>query len=95
MTWFAQQGEKPTGAVTEHGPLSLFWQVVAQDQYRQTALDSYASNRKQNYFDNSEVVLTKIQLKENITSFLQTEGHDPSYWPVISAELLIEVGEVR
>src|ERR1035437_8378290 len=31
-------------------------------------------------------LLQKIQLKENITSYLHAVGHDPSYWPVISAE---------
>jgi hypothetical protein len=35
-------------------------------------------------------LLKKIQLKENIASSLQTVGHDPNYWPVISAEALIE-----
>src|ERR1017187_2691026 len=27
-------------------------------------------------------------MKENIASYLQTVGHDPSYWPVISAKAL-------
>src|ERR1035437_9590127 len=35
-------------------------------------------------------LLKKIQLKENITSYLQAVGHDPSYWPVIFANALIE-----
>src|ERR1019366_5284512 len=37
------------------------------------------------------LLLKKIQLKENITSYLQAVGHDPSYWPVISAEAFIDL----
>ena len=35
-------------------------------------------------------LLKKTQLKENIPSYLQAVGQESNYWPVISAESLIE-----
>jgi hypothetical protein len=35
-------------------------------------------------------LLKKTQLKENIPSYLQAVGQESNYWPVISAEALIE-----
>jgi hypothetical protein len=36
------------------------------------------------------LLLKKTQLKENITSYLQDVGCESGYWPVISANALIE-----
>jgi hypothetical protein len=36
-------------------------------------------------------LLKKTQLKENIPSYLQAVGQESNYWPVISANALIEL----
>jgi hypothetical protein len=35
-------------------------------------------------------LLKKIQLKENITSYCKPRSRGPAYWPLISADALID-----